>query len=63
MAAGAAQQEMINQMVAGAVEAMEASVDAVSYLLIDISGLIKFFYGFGLTRKNKCLSKSIAHHL
>ena len=35
MAAGAAQQEMINQMVAGAVEAMEASVDAVSYLLID----------------------------
>ena len=35
MAAGAAQQEMINQMVAGAVEAMEASVDAVSFLFFE----------------------------
>ena len=32
MAAGAQQQQMINQMVAGAVEAMEATVDAVSAL-------------------------------
>ena len=33
MAQGAQQQQMINQMVSGAVEAMEASVDAVSYYL------------------------------